>query len=138
MILGSSLAYYGAEQLEKAERPLPIFPATKSKQSRAGGATTAILRPPPFKALRAASVGPAADEPPSCERRIRRDTRVDRMMGCVAGHDDGRVFELPVAYNAFRSTNLTVKGWNAAYVLHDVDMQRHADVPKRSRVKASP
>ena len=35
-----------------------------------------------------------------------------------------RVFELPVSYNAFRSTALTHEGWNASYVLHDVDMMR--------------
>ena len=41
-----------------------------------------------------------ADEPPSCESRIRRDTRVDGMVGRVAGHDDRRVFELPIRREA--------------------------------------
>ena len=35
-----------------------------------------------------------------------------------------RVFELPVAYNAFRSTQLTPGEWDATYVLHDADVQR--------------
>ena len=37
-----------------------------------------------------------------------------------------RAYELPVSYNAFKSTLLTVAGWRSTHGLHDVDVGRKA------------